>query len=529
MDASTGVLKSGIFHLKLICTARSTTTIKSLALDSLPSCTLDLKKEIQAQLSIPVCVQALSYQAAVLADNDSFETKHIRSGDTISVRYLCEGDCEQVGKVIDWVRQLIGAISSEDDDQLEQVTASGASEDLDVSLALTLFDWLDPRSYVNKIFFEWIGGLDALLNLYRSLLQKDWGGMSTRLKYLEGICTQSIANFAETFPLRRLLLQRGILEACVQSFLRVRLRKGMPVYDEVSIEGSATVNNYLLQRVIENSLHIICNLSEMPECQVQLASQADVLQQTICVSLSETYSCATSVLVSEVFLCLAHAPEAHQYLVQHDVIDGLIDAYRVRPLLIQDLNRERILLVALRCFSLVVLAQLILVSPHQIPRNFLGTIHTYMEKFLDSASIGDIVKYEEDQMCVWATLLPYLKLLYLPNAPGTFPNDASLSQLQLLSLNTVLFFLHSKIVRGTHREVLLREGLLDFVSCMPWHVPVVSRDKAVALLRELGRHVRLEPPRLCNIAKAKLAKTHFGLERVAKVTSVGEIFKSVYP
>ena len=64
---------------------------------------------------------------------------------------------------------------------------------------------------------------------------------------------------------------------------------------------------------------------------------------------------------------------------------------------------------------------------------------------------------------------------------------------------------------------------------MPWHVPVVSRDKAVALLRELGRHVRLEPPRLCNIAKAKLAKTHFGLERVAKVTSVGEIFKSVYP
>ena len=182
-----------------------------------------------------------------------------------------------------------------------------------------------------------------------------------------------------------------------------------------------------------------------------------------------------------------------------------------------------------RCFSLVVLAQLILVSPHQIPKYFLGTIHTYMEKFLASANIGDIVKYEEDQMCVWATLLPYLKLLYLPNTPGIFPDDASLSQLQLLSLNTALFFLHSKIMRETHREVLMKEGLLDFVCCMPWHVPVGSRDQARALLCELGRHVRLQPPKLCNIAKAKLAKTHFGLEKVAKVSSVGEIFKSVYP
>ena len=177
-----------------------------------------------------------------------------------------------------------------------------------------------------------------------------------------------------------------------------------------------------------------------------------------------------------------------------------------------------------RCFSLVVLAQLILVSPQQIPRDFLRTIRKYMETFLNNASSGDILKYEEDQMCVWATLLPYLKLLYLPNAPRTFPNDTPLSELQLLSLNTVLFFLHSKIMRATHREVLLKEGLLEFVSCMPWHVPVESRDKARALVCELGSHFRLQPPKLCSIAKAKLAKAHFGLEKVVKVSSVGDLF-----
>ena len=260
MDTTPDTLGGGVFHLELICTARSTTAMKFLVLDTFPSCAIDLKKEIQTQLSIPVCVQALSYQSAILTDDENFEAKHIRSGDTISVRYLCEGDCEKVNKVIDWVRQLIGAISSGDDEQLEQVMASGGTEDLDVSLALTLFDWLDPKSYVNKIFFEWTGGLDALLNLYRNLLQRDWKSMSPRLKYLEGICTQSIANFGETFPLRRLLLQRGILEACIQSFLRVRLRKGMPVFDTES-NGDADRNNYLLQRVIENALHIICKLA----------------------------------------------------------------------------------------------------------------------------------------------------------------------------------------------------------------------------------------------------------------------------
>lgn len=181
-----------------------------------------------------------------------------------------------------------------------------------------------------------------------------------------------------------------------------------------------------------------------------------------------------------------------------------------------------------RCFTLVVLAQLILVSPKLMPKALLGTVCAYMNKFLQKGLPVEIRKYEEDQVCVWATLLPYLKLLYLPNCPRAFPCDPFLTQLQLLSMDTILFFLHTKIIQENHRSILLKEGVLDFVVCLPWHVPLELTERAKALLCELSSHVQLEPPKLFNIAKAKLAKLCFGLEKVVSMLTVRDILSEVY-
>ena len=175
----------------------------------------------------------------------------------------------------------------------------------------------------------------------------------------------------------------------------------------------------------------------------------------------------------------------------------------------------------------MVLAQLLLTSPELMPTTFIETIHTYMVKFLQNANATDIRKYEENQVCVWGTLIPYVKLLYLPNSPKSFPHNPLLSKLQLLSVDMVLFFLHSKIIREYHRDVLAKEGLIDFVTCMPWHVPPASRERARDIVLELGSHVRLQPPTLCNIAKAKLAKLYAGLERVLTSFSPMDIVQNL--
>lgn len=90
------------------------------------------------------------------------------------------------------------------------------------------------------------------------------------------------------------------------------------------------------------------SLSELPECQLAISSKEDVLQQMISMSLSPSYSCTTSVLVAEVFLCLAHTQGAHLYLTHPAIVDGLLDACRMRPLLVQELDKERNFLVALK-------------------------------------------------------------------------------------------------------------------------------------------------------------------------------------
>ena len=104
--------------------------------------------------------------------------------------------------------------------------------------------------------------------------------------------------------------------------------------------------------IIMLSLFTACffhlSFSELTECQVPIASRIVVLQQVICISLSECFSCSTSVLVAEVFLCLAHSPQTHQHLMVHGVIDGLLEACRMRPLLVKDLQKEQLLLVALK-------------------------------------------------------------------------------------------------------------------------------------------------------------------------------------
>jgi len=162
-----------------------------------------------------------------------------------------------------------------------------------------------------------------------------------------------------------------------------------------------------------------------------------------------------------------------------------------------------------------------------MPTAFIGTIHTYMVKFLQNANATDIQKYEENQVCVWGTLIPYVKLLYLPNSPKAFPHNPLLSKLQLLSVDMVLFFLHSKIVREYHRDVLVKEGLIDFVSCMTWHVPPESRDRARNIVLELGSYIQLQPPTLCNIAKAKLAKLYTGLEKVVTSFSLVDLVQHI--
>ena len=223
-----------MFHLQLKCTSRKSTDSKILSLSSFPSSILELKQAIESRFSIPVCVQSVSYQLAPLSDSDSLLERRIRSGDTLSVSYLCEADCQLIREIIEWLNQVVVAIKSENrikgiENNTDILIYSGLNARYCEILPNQLFDWLSPKAYVNKLYFEVEDGLTTLVELYRELTNGDWGSMRPLFKYLESFSIQSIGNFGEDFHLRRISLKAGVLDMAMKSLLRKVLEPGEPI------------------------------------------------------------------------------------------------------------------------------------------------------------------------------------------------------------------------------------------------------------------------------------------------------------
>lgn len=179
-------------------------------------------------------------------------------------------------------------------------------------------------------------------------------------------------------------------------------------------------------------------------------------------------------------------------------------------------------------YTQVFLAQVILTSPHHLPtNNLLGRILIFMEDFLKIATYETLREGEIKHWYVWSTFLPYIKLMYFPEPP----HEASdtMNRLHMLSLQTALLSLQNMLGRDNHKEVLLKECLEDYITCMPAYLPSALRSQAEELVRVVSSgNVQLQPPSLVNLVKAKLAKLHFGLVRVVSM-SVGEIINEVMP
>ena len=188
-----------------------------------------------------------------------------------------------------------------------------------------------------------------------------------------------------------------------------------------------------------------------------------------------------------------------------------------------------------RYFTQVFLSEVILVSPECIPDDFKEELYHFMTEFLATADYRQIMKGEVDHWYVWSTFLPYIKLFYMPKRKGLNSNgqtngassDMTTEKLRMIGLRTILLALMNMLSRSNHREVLWKEQLQDFVTCVPSYVPETLRPQAKELVRIVASdRYQLQPPKLLNLVKAKLAQAHFGLETVLS-RNVGELVNAI--
>lgn len=180
-----------------------------------------------------------------------------------------------------------------------------------------------------------------------------------------------------------------------------------------------------------------------------------------------------------------------------------------------------------RYFTQLFMAEIYLTSPHLAPsEDLLQHIVHFMEVFLSTTPYNSLKKCESENCEVWYYLLPYIKLVYFPE-PVERRSDL-MDRLHMLCMQTVLLSLQIILGRDINWKILVKESLEDFVTCMPACLPPGTlREKAkdiVAEIRSGDHHVC--PPKLINLAKAKLAKLYFGLEKIVNM-SVSEIVNEV--
>ena len=81
------------------------------------------------------------------------------------------------------------------------------------------------------------------------------------------------------------------------------------------------------------------------------------------------------------------------------------------------------------------------------------------------------------------------------------------------------------------RRLIVKEEMLDYIVQMPWYIPPAARgprETAQKLLPQLRTHMEVPVPKLANICRAKLAKVHYGLQKVIQ-TKPDVLFKEMYP
>ena len=183
------------------------------------------------------------------------------------------------------------------------------------------------------------------------------------------------------------------------------------------------------------------------------------------------------------------------------------------------------------------LAQVGLGSPHllfdSIPPHLLHQILNLMSDVLEAASPAEMRQYEEKEEFIWGTFLPYLLYLYKPlNLKHDTAECSDIRfclELHISCCNILLHLLENTLGRELHLEVLIKEGLLDYSLCLPAVLPGECQPRARSLVNELGKHRQLQPPSLCTLAKAHIAKTFCGLQPVMEMNSIGEFVYKYFP
>ena len=163
-----------------------------------------------------------------------------------------------------------------------------------------------------------------------------------------------------------------------------------------------------------------------------------------------------------------------------------------------------------RFYGSITIAQLVLTKVavfHPVVRTIISQ---FLRPFLNGVHFGHLHNWLYGVLGITSCdMFPIMRLVYSPQSHTSSDNA------DLLCLEVGILGLQVKLKGDNGRQVLIKQGLLDYLVCLPWFIPErhSAHRRAQSLLRMVGAHVPLQPPSLNNIVRAKLAVTSCGLKK----------------
>ena len=173
-------------------------------------------------------------------------------------------------------------------------------------------------------------------------------------------------------------------------------------------------------------------------------------------------------------------------------------------------------------------SELVCNSASIIPLPLKCKICHFMEDFLNNVDHRKLWQQREQYGIGCPDLSCNISLPYSPldlmNSNYTDEHNLIMKKLKQLCVEFGVLCIQSKVLGENEMKSIITMKLADYVVCLPWHVTAGSREhrRARDLVAFMCENMVLQPPSLINIARAKLAATHLGLERTLKL-SVHEI------
>ena len=192
------------------------------------------------------------------------------------------------------------------------------------------------------------------------------------------------------------------------------------------------------------------------------------------------------------------------------------------------------LLLLHRYFTIMFIAMLTTSSPALMVEsyyhsfyNFLAVLR-FMSRFLQNVTHEEVHEAEISTNYFWSTFKPFVKLTYFHYAKKTTSNKLVeeyplLRKLYLQSMRAGIFSLKNMCLSNNCKEVLEKEKLVDFITCLPWYTPAELKADAQSLVRMMHGVVPPEPPSLTNIIKAMLASNTISLDTVMEASFITDV------